>query len=176
LLHGAITPVNLEGAEVSDDLIEIYGLFHPETKELRYIGKAKCSKRRLKSHLRDAKRRNTPVYCWINKLASQGKTPECRVLISVSEEFWKSAEIFAIETARTEGFRLLNVAFGGDEPHCSTEVRRANGIKTVRTRDKEKTRKMTFLSGALRSGHVLENTKQKMRDIPELMKTFARYL
>jgi len=161
---------------ICERMIEIYGLFDPKTGELRYIGKSNNSIKRLASHLRDAKRRKTPLYCWINKLLLSGREPVCKVFISVKEDVWRSAEIFAINTARSEGIRLLNVADGGDEPYCSREVRRQNGIKTSQTRDQEKTRIMMFLSQALRGGYVSEFTKGKMRRNPELMKTFSRYL
>ena len=48
--------------------VEIYALLCPNTKDVRYIGKANDSEKRLKSHIRDSRRRNTPVYCWIKKL------------------------------------------------------------------------------------------------------------
>jgi hypothetical protein len=47
---------------------EIYGLLDPRDGKLRYIGKAVCAAKRLKSHLRDARKRDTPVYRWINEL------------------------------------------------------------------------------------------------------------
>jgi len=43
----------------------IYALTDPSTGEVRYIGKANDPSARLKSHLMDSRRRNTPVYRWI---------------------------------------------------------------------------------------------------------------
>lgn len=71
---------------------EIYGLFHPITGELRYIGKANDSNERFKGHLRDSNRRNTPVYQWIRSLLEIRLIPEMRIL-EVCESSWQDAEI-----------------------------------------------------------------------------------
>jgi len=109
------------------DLVEIYGLIDPRTGIIRYIGKANDSLLRLKSHLRDSKTRNTPVYFWIRKLNSIGLHPEIKVLSVVGKEDWKSEEIKIIKEYKNNGFKLLNVATGGDEPFCSKEQRAING-------------------------------------------------
>lgn len=103
---------------------EIYGLFDPRTNELRYIGKANNAQKRLKSHLRDADRRNTPVYCWIRKLRDLGLTPRMQVLEIASD--WKEAERRLIAVSRARGDKLLNVADGGDEPYCNLGTRISN--------------------------------------------------
>jgi hypothetical protein len=114
-------------------MTEIYGLLDPGTGELRYIGKANNSRKRLASHLRDSRRRDTPVYRWIRKLLSKGLAPELVVLAECDD--WKAKEIELIAKARGFGFRLLNVADGGDEPHCPMEVRRKNGRKSAAKRN-----------------------------------------
>lgn len=108
-------------------MAEIYGLYHPETGELRYVGKANDSAKRLKSHLRDAKSRRTPLYSWIGSLSKRGLVPVVRVLEVVDN--WQAKEKELIALHRASGARLLNVAEGGDEPFCATEVRRANSLK-----------------------------------------------
>lgn len=112
----------------------IYALCHPSTGEIRYIGKAASPGSRLKSHLRDAKRRTAPVYRWINKLARAGLAPVMRVLAWTDD--WRTEERLLIAQHRAHGARLLNVADGGDEPACSREVRAANGRKVAAMRDK----------------------------------------
>jgi|SRR5215217_2940168 len=107
---------------------EIYALIGPHDGAVRYIGKANDSAKRLKSHLRDARRRKTPVYDWINMLAKSGMRPTFRVL-EIADD-WVEAERRLIAEARSRGERLLNVADGGDEPFCSPEVRAANGRKS----------------------------------------------
>lgn len=103
----------------------IYALMDPTSGELRYIGKADCSDKRLKGHLRDARRRNTPVYAWIRKLLACGKTPEMVVIDEACSD-WKARERELIARARLSGYRLLNLADGGDEPHCPKGVRSSN--------------------------------------------------
>lgn len=106
---------------------EIYALIDPRDGAVRYIGKANDSAKRLKSHIRDARReaRRTPVYAWIRKIVSMGMMPSFRVLETTDD--WKEAERRHIAEARARGERLLNVADGGDEPFCPPEVRAANG-------------------------------------------------
>ena len=101
----------------------IYGLFDA-TGELRYIGKSNNPKKRLGSHLRDAKRLKTPLYAWINKHGM----PEMRVLEANCPD-WQEAERRHIADARARGERLLNIADGGDEPFCPPEVRASNWKK-----------------------------------------------
>jgi protein-tyrosine phosphatase len=111
--------------------VEIYTLSHPLTKEVRYIGKANDSKKRLMKHLSDSKRRNTPVYCWIRKLCSSGLIPNIEVIEIINSENWMDAEIKHISEYKNKGYRLLNVASGGDEPFCSKEIRAENGKKVA---------------------------------------------
>lgn len=101
----------------------VYGLYD-KVGNLRYIGKANNAENRLASHMRDSVRRDTPVYRWIRK---NGK-PEMRIL-ELDCADWKESERRLIAEARASGARLLNVAEGGDEPHCSIEVRRKNAAK-----------------------------------------------
>lgn len=108
---------------------EIYALKDPGTGEIRYIGKANDSAKRFKSHIRDSRHRNTPVYCWIRKLISQNSLPLMEVLETTED--WKSAEIRLIAEYR-KTHRLLNVADGGDEPACSKEQRAINGRTNAR--------------------------------------------
>ncbi len=110
-------------------LFDIYGLYDPTNGELRYIGKANCAAKRLKSHLRDSKKRNTPVYVWIRELASLGLIPVCKVILQT--ENWQADEVALIEQHKLAGANLLNVAIGGNEPFCSKAVRAANGAKNA---------------------------------------------
>lgn len=89
----------------------IYALTCKDTGVVKYIGKANDPEARLKSHMRDARRRNTPLYAWIRK---HGK-PDIVVLAQRCDD-WASAERTAISTARALGLQLLNLADGGDQP------------------------------------------------------------
>lgn len=114
--------------------VAIYALSDPETGEIRYIGKANNPRARLKSHIRDSRRRNTPVYCWIRRLQADGKEPAMSVVEWVDD--WMEAEKRQIASHREAGARLLNLAEGGNEPLCSTEQLRLNGINAAKKRDK----------------------------------------
>lgn len=118
------------GAAAVAKAISIYGLVDPRTGQLRYVGKANDLASRLKSHLRDAKRRDTPVYRWIRKLLTQGVGPSIRLLEECTGD-WREAERRIIAEYREAG-TLLNVADGGDEPFCAAQTRADNGRKNAR--------------------------------------------
>lgn len=146
---------------------EIYALCCPDTGEVRYIGKANNSAKRLKSHIRDARRRDTPVYRWVRKLGTAGKEPALRVLC-VSDD-WPTDERAQIAAYRASGARLLNVAEGGDEPHCSLEVRKANAHKlNARIATDPNFARVWMikrqLADALRRGLLSETAKANMRE------------
>lgn len=111
--------------------VEIYSLTDPRNMQVCYIGKANDSVKRLKSHLRDARRRFTPVYAWINELSDLGLSPTLTVLASVSPAIWPETEIAEILKAKEINPFLLNVAKGGNEPGCSTQTRAKNGRKNA---------------------------------------------
>lgn len=98
----------------------IYGLFDSKGK-LLYVGKAIDPAKRLKGHMRDSMRRQTPLYAWIRKNGQ----PEIRVIESDCTD-WAEAERRIIAECRARGDSLLNVADGGDEPKCDIAVRSAN--------------------------------------------------
>jgi hypothetical protein len=151
-----------------DQTVEIYALTDPDTAAIRYIGKANNSAKRLKSHLRDARRRDTPLYRWIRELLVEGRVPGVIVLNSGSEGTWKAREREAIADARANGTDLLNVADGGDQPFCSYEVRSENGrrVASLRTRTPRQARIYALkrnLGQALKRGILSESNKTKMR-------------
>jgi hypothetical protein len=150
----------------SQEVAEIYGLHCPKTGDLRYIGKAVNSRKRLASHLRDARRRHTPLYEWINALSRDGLAPVMKVLCQTWD--WPATERAIIAQERESGIRLLNVAAGGNEPHCSTAVRAENGRNNARAVHSDPLRRRVWqlrqqLGVALKKGHLNEQTKEKMR-------------
>lgn len=102
--------------------VEIYGLYDPDTNELRYIGKANNAAKRLKSHIFD-RHLNRPVCRWIKSLIEQGKAPVQRVLETVPQSEWESAERRLIAEYR-KTCRLLNLADGGAMPSQDKEQRK----------------------------------------------------
>lgn len=146
---------------------EIYALIDPRDMTIRYIGKAQNSTRRLKDHLREA-RRKTPLYAWIGKLRTIDMQPLLKVICIAISDDWQSLEKLLIEQYRGDGARLLNLAEGGDQPYCSDETRVKNGRAlasriasdpmTARLRANKQ-----MLSAALRLGQLSERVKAKMR-------------
>lgn len=144
---------------------EIYALCDPRTGEIRYIGKANNSQKRLQAHLRES-RRDYPVYRWIRKLAQEGLAPAMKVLEHAED--WREAERRLIALSRARGDRLLNVVDGGDEPHCSIEVRRENGRKVAKIRQISPFQRRVFelkraIGNALREGRVSNEARAKLR-------------
>jgi hypothetical protein len=144
----------------------IYALCEPATGEVRYIGKANDAQARLKSHIRDSNRRNTPVYAWMRSLARAGRRPALRVLLD--SERWQDDERRLIAEYRAAGARLLNVAEGGDEPACTPEVRVRNARRLVQALMANE--RLAFVQRAkrqlamgLRQGTLPESAKATMR-------------
>lgn len=148
--------------------IAIYGLRDPRGGGIRYIGKAKDVAKRLKSHLRDATRRNTPVYTWIRGLLAEGILPQAETITWASPEAWPHVERLCIKAFSDGSDGLLNVAAGGNEPFCALDVRRENGRRVVSLRASTPERKRLWelkrnMGDHLKRGFVSEATKAKMR-------------
>ena len=163
-------------------MVDIYALCDPDSKEVRYIGKANNAGSRLQRHLSDMKRRNTPLYSWMRKLEGSGKSPILKVIIVCGDDDWKAHEREAIRMARGMGVRLLNLAEGGDEPLCPRETRTKNGKKNAgkmvasRWHDPKKALYFELMNGLgreLAAGNVTPKILQKMRDRPAI---FGRML
>ena len=153
---------------MQSETADIYGLLCPFDGKLRYIGKARNAEARLKSHLRDVRHRNTPLYQWIREVLSKGGVPKIMILETCSIDVWKIRERTWIAAAIEDGGFLLNVAPGGDQPFCPAHVRVENGKKVsaarVSTPEKAKIyHAKRVLGQALAMGTLKEETKEKMR-------------
>jgi hypothetical protein len=102
--------------------VEIYGLYCPDTDELRYVGKAKDAGKRFKKHI-DERTLTRPVNRWVASLIRAGKTPVMRVLEIVPADQWEEAERRLIAEYR-KTCKLLNVADGGAMPSQTKEQRK----------------------------------------------------
>jgi hypothetical protein len=91
----------------------IYGLCHPATGEIRYVGKTvRPSRRRLQAHLSDARRGSqTHLARWIRSLE---KPPQIIVLEQTSSSQVSEAERAWIACLRHYGCRLTNLTDGGE--------------------------------------------------------------
>lgn len=110
--------------------VEIYGLFDPNTNELRYVGKANNSEQRLKTHIRE-RDSGRPVNNWIKSLVESGMVPVLRVLETVPAAEWEFAERRLIAMYR-KTCDLLNLADGGAIPSQTTEQRKKAAKASLR--------------------------------------------
>lgn len=94
----------------------IYSLSDPDTKEIRYIGKANNLKLRLWSHIHEAKHnlRNLHKCNWIKLLLKNGKKPIIEVIEEVVIEEWIDCEKYWIAQFKAWGFNLINKTEGGE--------------------------------------------------------------
>ncbi len=146
--------------------VEIYALMD-DLDAPRYVGKANDSKKRLGTHIRDSRRRDTPLYRWVRKCLARGFTPIVKILETCPEDQWKEREIHWISEFRGK-FKLLNVADGGDEPHCPLDVRRNNGRKVAILRVNTPEKRLFFeqkrmLCAALSKGEISPETRAKLK-------------
>lgn len=113
---------------------KVYGLYDPETFDLRYIGQTRLGKvsRRLHFHQRNARlaanagKRLSPVEGWIYALAETGKEPVVRVFNKNAT--WDVTEILMIADAKARGAKLLNVLRGGGDTY--NDLVRETGYKS----------------------------------------------
>lgn len=159
--------------------VVIYGLTDPRSGEVRYIGKANDAAR-LNSHKRDARRRKSPLYSWMSKLAAEGLEPGL-VELELADD-WREAERRLIAEARARGDRLLNLAEGGDEPFCSPEVRAENGRKVAAAIHSDPLRRRAWelnrgIGSAIRDGYGSNAARAKLREAARLRPDlFGRWL
>lgn len=97
----------------------IYGLFDPDTDEIKYVGATKKTlHRRMQKHLSDANNisiRKCNRLQWIESLLNKGKKPVGKVLEIYSDELDKFYELEKqwIKKVRETGAELLNETDGG---------------------------------------------------------------
>jgi hypothetical protein len=90
----------------------IYALVDPESKAVRYIGKAKRLQVRIQQH--PYRKHNVRLFNWIQTLKAAGTRPEVLTLEHTDSESWSDRERHWIREYRETGHDLLNIAVGGD--------------------------------------------------------------
>lgn len=148
-------------------MTKIYTLKHPETQEIRYVGKTvQQLKYRLATHIsRSKKYRYAYVNCWIYSLLQEGKKPVIELIEEVEDSIWEEREIYWIQyySSRT---RLTNFQLGGGHSNVGKELKEehrkaiSESLKG-KPRDEETKRK---ISESHKGKIVLESTKQKLRE------------
>jgi hypothetical protein len=95
--------------------VYIYGLYDPETRELRYVGKTNNLAKRLWHHIRDARKgQRTHKATWTRKLLRNNLKPIISIIQETTEEDWQVDERACIAQALEEGANLTNLTKGGD--------------------------------------------------------------
>lgn len=93
--------------------VKIYTLKHPDTLEIRYVGKTVRSlSRRLGNHIANAKgnKHNKHLSNWILKILSLGKRPIIELIEEVDSSIWQERERYWI----SQYSNLINLTDGGD--------------------------------------------------------------
>ena len=91
----------------------IYALKHPDTQEIRYIGKtSRTLSRRIRNHIANAKgnKHNKHLTYWILKLLQEGKRPTIKLIEECNILNWKEREKYWI----AQYTNLINLTIGGD--------------------------------------------------------------
>jgi hypothetical protein len=152
---------------LEEKTVQLYAIVCPESGEIRYIGKANNTHKRLATHLYDSVRRNTPLYRWMRALAKKGLIPEIRVLEIVAAKDWQAREVALIAEYR-KTHKLLNVADGGDQPYCPPDICAMNARGATKKRSATPEAKRIYelkrdVGRILKSGYVTEAAKDKLR-------------
>lgn len=93
----------------------IYVLKHPETGEVRYVGKTvKKLKYRLTQHVSDVKRTNTYKSNWIKSLIINNLYPLIEEIDSTSWDKSQELETYYILYYKSLGYNLCNHTLGGE--------------------------------------------------------------
>lgn len=92
----------------------IYALKDPITEAVRYVGKSDNPRKRLSSHLGEARDRNCHRKVWLHSLKMQGLRPVLEIVDEVPEAEWQSWEAAYIDYYREAGCDLTNNTNGGD--------------------------------------------------------------
>lgn len=95
----------------SDDKSYVYALRCPDSKIIKYIGKADNPKRRYNSHMCDKNR--SPKSSWIKSLKTQNKKPELVILGVYDKSIVYNMEIFWINYFKNFN-NLKNLTSGGE--------------------------------------------------------------
>ena len=109
--------------------VRIYVLKHPNTLEVRYVGKTVRSlSRRLGNHIANAKgnKHNKHLSNWILKIIAEGKRPIIELLEECEHSVWQEREKYWISQFNN----LINLTIGGDG--CEGFIHKQETIEKLR--------------------------------------------
>jgi hypothetical protein len=92
----------------------IYALLDPDTRRIRYVGKADDPEFRYRKHLVKCKEEKNHRATWLRFLKTNGKKPILEVLDEVLHSEWGFWEREYIRLFRILRFDLVNATDGGD--------------------------------------------------------------
>lgn len=144
--------------------VKIYTLKHPDTLEIRYVGKTVRSlSRRLGNHIANAKgnKHNKHLSNWILSILSLGKRPLIELIEEVDNSIWQERERYWI----SQYPNLINLTDGGDG--ClgflhDKETRIKCGLANVGRKHTDKFKE--DLSKRLKGVNLTEEHKAKIGD------------
>lgn len=144
--------------------VKIYTLKHPDTLEIRYVGKTVRSlSRRLGNHISNAKgnKHNRHLSNWILSILSLGKRPLIELIEEVDNSIWQERERYWI----SQYPNLINLTNGGDG--ClgflhDKETRIKCGLANVGRKHTDKFKE--DLSKRLKGVNLTEEHKAKIGD------------
>lgn len=96
------------------DTAYIYGLYDPETLELKYVGKANNMLKRYKEHLREYMYYWSRKTCWMVNLLNRDLVPIMDLIDICDFTNWDEKEKYWISHYKDSGVDLLNGTSGGD--------------------------------------------------------------
>lgn len=138
----------------------IYGLFHPITDELRYVGQTIQGIKRYNGHIRDAKNgkhNHLPLYRWITKLHKIGLKPTFKILQYCLIEELDSYEVHYISKFKTNIPKLLNISPGGS-------VLRGKDNHFYGKKHSDKTRQIISAKNTGKKRVIDEPTRKRLAD------------
>lgn len=100
--------------------------------DIRYVGVTKDTERRLKDHMKEAKKKGSHKNHWINSVIKSGRKLILTVVDTASELDWSKKEKQWIRYYRNLGYALVNGNDGGKAGYYLTEASRiklSNSIK-----------------------------------------------
>lgn len=140
----------------------IYTLSDPRTDEVRYVGKTRDPKGRIRNHL--GKREHSHKGNWIESLRKLGLKPVVHFIDEVPTEEWSFWEQHWIQTFAGWGFNLTNMnAGGGQHAYFTQELKvKHKASFTKEVRDKMRATAKVVMNTTEVKTRVSEATKVAM--------------
>lgn len=152
----------------------IYGLLHPETNELRYIGKTKDIKRRYSSHFWPKLLKvNTHKNHWIKSLLKINLKPKIKILAETNQFNIDKLEKYYITLYKNKGVKLTNGTPGGDGQPLGYKVKHSNKFKKAIKNKRRKVITLNLETNKILKFNSIRNCAKYFNEYPE---TISMYL